>query len=503
MARQALAVAAEAAPGVRRVGVLVIGSNSVRLVVFDGLHRNPVPVFNEKVICGLGRGLSASGRLAADGLARVFPTVDRFAKLAGAMELARLDVLATAAVREAEDGRDFVAELERRHGFEVRVLSGEEEARLSALGVISAEPRADGVMGDLGGGSLELAALDDGRLGSQITLPLGQLRLREMAEADAKGARKLIDDHLASLTWLAERRGRALYAVGGGWRALARLDIAESRYPLRILHGYALPLGRALKLAEKVSGMNPQALERIPGLPRKRLELMPYAALALARLLRALEPARLVFSAHGLREGWLFDQLADEVRRRDPLIEACRELASRDQRFAEHGAEMAAWLAPLFADDDGEDRRLRLAASLLSEVAWRAHPDHRAEEALFAVLWAPVAGVDHPGRAFIALAVHARYAGRDESAAAAQAAKLLDAERVRKALVLGLALRLGHTLSGGAPGMLEEARLELAEDRLALVLSRRAEALMGEVVQRRLGALGRALERPTEVEISD
>ena len=502
MASEATARAPHARERGGRLGVIDIGSNSVRLVVFDGLQRQPIPVFNERVMCGLGRELGSSGRLDEAGAALALATVCRFARLSEVMALGRLEVVATAAVREAADGADFVAELERRSNLKVRVLSGAEEARLSALGVISSAPGADGAMGDLGGGSLELVALEGGEPGPQATLPLGQLRLREIAAAGPERLSQAIDEQLASTPWLAAVEGCTLYAVGGGWRALARADMALTGHPLRVIHGYRLSRRRALELARTVAGLDRRSLARLPGVPRKRLDDLPYAALVLSRLLAAARPREVMISGHGLREGWLYDQLDAEARRRDPLIEGCRDLAAREGRFAEHGDELFRWTAPLFPDEAADHGRLRLAACLLSEVAWRGHPDRRADEALLTVLWAPFVAIDHPSRAFVALAVHARYGGDGDSDAAGAAARLTEPEAVRRADLLGRALRLGHTITGGAPGLLDDISLRLDERGLVLTLASRNQVLMGEAVRRRLDALAAALGRAASVEVA-
>jgi exopolyphosphatase/guanosine-5'-triphosphate,3'-diphosphate pyrophosphatase len=498
--------ASDLAPGPvprgRRAGVIDIGSNSVRLVVFDGLLRQPLPIFNEKVQCGLGRAIDITGRLDEAGAEKALAALARFARLVAVMDIGHLGVLATAAVREAVDGPDFVARVAATSGLDVEVLSGADEARLAALGVISAMPTADGVMGDLGGGSLELVALEAGTAGPHATLPLGQLRLQEIASRDAGSLDSMIDDALATVPWLEKMRGRKLYAVGGGWRSLARVDMTRTDYPLRVVDGYALSRKRAAELTEAVVKLGAGTLGKLERVSQSRLEVLPVAARTLSRLLVLTAPDRVVFSAHGLREGWLYDQLDAVTRERDPLIAACRELASREGRFSEHGEELAAWTAPLFRDESAERRRLRLAACLLSDLAWRAHPDHRPGEALHHVLWAPFVGIEHPERAFLAVAVRARYTSRAKGSRAEPAAKLLSAEAAKRARMLGLALRLGHTITGGVPGVLGRFSLRLDRRRLILQVGRRDQALMGEAVRGRLDHLAKALDRGPVVEVS-
>ena len=175
--RRASTVAASTQPD--SVAVIDIGSNSLRLVVYDAPRRAAHTLLNEKVMCGLGRGLERTGRLNPEGVVQAKANLQRFVALARAAGAARIDVLATAAVRDAEDGADFVNDVEKRLSIRVRVLPGAEEGRLSALGVLAGIPDAAGVVGDLGGGSIELAAIGNGRVGSVATLPIGPLRLIE------------------------------------------------------------------------------------------------------------------------------------------------------------------------------------------------------------------------------------------------------------------------------------------------------------------------------------
>ncbi|MBI1779083.1 MAG: Ppx/GppA family phosphatase [Proteobacteria bacterium] len=476
-----------------RVAVLDIGSNSIRLVVYDRECRTPVPIFNEKVLCGLGRGLAETGRLSAAAMASARENLVRFVAIARAMGVRRMDALATAAVRDAANGREFVSDIERRSQIKVRVISGEEEARLSALGVLSAIPDADGVMGDLGGASLELVDLGHGRTRDQVTLPLGPLRLVDLAGNSRKRAHRLVDAYLGRLRWLNDLDGREFYAVGGAWRSLARVHMAHCEYPLRVIHHYAIERREAETFLRSMPRLAKSGWRDIPGVSR-RLESLEWAGLVLERVLALGKPVRVVFSAYGLREGCLFDQLKSAERRIDPLISACLDLARSQSRFPPHAEGFLAWMGPILPENWLVPRRLVHAACLLSDIGWQDHPDYRPEHAFLRVLRLPVVGIDHPGRAFLALAIGARYAGRLGPSAVDGVTGMIDGARMRQALIVGLALRLANTLSGGVSDLLAGASLRAGDGQLTLRLSERMSALVGDVTRRRLDALAQALQ---------
>lgn len=482
-----------------RVGVIDIGSNSIRLVVFDRLARAPVAVFNEKVMCGLGRGIEETGKLDAQAIERAMANLRRFVALAQAMKVGRLEALATAAVRDAKNGAEFVREVSRACGIEARVLDGAEEARLSALGVLAAEPAADGVMGDLGGGSLELVAIKDGAIGRHVTLPLGPLRVVPAAKDSRRRMKEAIEGHLAAVPWLRDLEGRDFHPVGGAWRALARVHMEQTGHPLHVIHGYELDWDDAEEFLQLVSRLSPNSLSKMYGVSRRRHETLPYAALLMVQLARLMRPRRIVFSAYGLREGWMFDALPAAERARDPLIAAASDHAREIGRFGEDGLVMADWMADLFADETPAMQRLRRAACLFADIGWLDHPDYRAEHGFNRVLRLPVVGVDHPGRAYLALAIFARYGGDRDMPQVALARKLLGKEGIRQAWRAGLAMRLGLTLTGGTPGLLGRTRLVRKDKGLALLpVDASAEpliqSLMGEVSERRFDALGQFLK---------
>ena len=485
---------APVAPGTgsstRPVAVIDVGSNSVRLVVFEALSRATTPIFNEKVLCGLGRGLAQTGRLNPEGRDAALATLNRFASLVQAMKADVIDVVATAAVREAKDGPDFVARVEAECGLKIQILSGTEEARLAAQGVLSSLPGADGLMADLGGGSLEVVRLEEGSLRDQATLPLGPLRT---AAVGARALVRTIDGALGDLPWLKDARGGSFHAVGGAWRAIARVHMAQERYPLRIVHGYTLERAEAERVASFLSKLDADALEELDGVPRSRAGTLPFSALVLARLLKVVRPKVVVFCGHGLREGLIYDRLDAASRSLDPFIAAAQDSAWRTGRFSVHAEEIERWIAPLFEDADTEEARLRFAACLLSDSAWRWHPDYRAEQAFISILHAPYVGVSHAGRAFVATAVAARYGASLSEKWMTPARRLLPRPAVQTASALGAALDLANTLTGGTPGLLAEAPVRKRGKILELVLAGESRRLDGEAVRRRLDTLAREI----------
>lgn len=482
------------------VAIIDIGSNSIRLVVYEGALRAPTPVFNEKVLCGLARGLTKSNRLADENIAMALASLARFRALAEAMGVGRFDVVATAAVRDAENGPEFVEEVRRRCGFVVRVLTGEEEARLSAMGVLSGIPEASGLMGDLGGGSMELVAIEDGGAGHHDTLPLGPLRLMDMANGDSDKAHALIDAHLARLPWLAEAAGKRFYPVGGAWRMLARIHMSKTDYPLHVIHQYTIRAKDAMEFARFVGRLSLGTLRKIEGVSRQRVETLPYAAYLFQRVIEATSVREVVFSAYGLREGCLYDRLSPEEQRIDPLLAICQREAERLGRTTADGEALFDWMTPIFSQESPRQRRLRLAACHLADIGWSEHPDYRGEMVFTRILRHPTVGTDHPGRLYMALAVASRHAALDKRFIRRVAGDLLSQEDMDSAKAIGLAMRLAYSFSGGVVALLRQAAIRREGKQLTLSLPDHADVLLGDVVARRFDALARLLSCVPEIE---
>ncbi|HEY1935433.1 MAG TPA: Ppx/GppA family phosphatase [Acetobacteraceae bacterium] len=484
-----------------RCGVVDLGSNSVRLVVYEGECRNPMAIFNEKAVLRLGRGLSATGRLNDEGMTQAFTVLHRYHAVARAMGARPFEVLATAAVRDARNGPDFVAALSQRMpGVPISVLSGVQEAELSAEGVLCGIPTANGILADIGGGSLEVVRMDNGARGASQTLRLGVIRLMERSGNDPVRARAIAEADMAAVPWLSDAVGADLYLVGGAWRALARIHMAQTGYPLQMVHHYTIGREEARDLAGLISGAGRRALERLPAMPRRRIDDLPFAAVALRRLLRLTGVRRVVFSASGLREGWFMQRMPAEIREQDPLLSAAREMAARLGRDPSLPPSLMGWTQPLFPRETLEAQRLREVACWMSDIGSHDHPEFRAEQAFLRVLRQPGIGLDHYARAFLALATAMRYEVDADAPFLRPARLLLDVASANRAEVLGVALRLAYTLSAGTPDLLAGTSLSLRGGQLVLRLQEDSGVFAGESVMRRLDRLAQAvgLEAATE-----
>jgi len=480
-----------------RCAIIDIGSNSIRLVVYQGRTRIPATMFNEKVMAGLGRGLAANGRMGEGAMALAITGLKRYAALTRAMGIANVRTVATAAVREAANGAAFIERVRNDCNLLIEVIDGETEARAAAMGLVSGIPDADGVVGDLGGGSLELIRVANGVMGSRISLPIGALRLAAIRKRDRRALAPFIAKALSKVDWADEGRGKPFYMVGGSWRALAQIHIWMEGHPLPIVHQYEMPADAPAKMFRSLSHTDAATLKSVPHLSMSRLSTLPGAAMLLAAVVKKLGSSSVIASGFGLREGLLFADLLPEERASDPLITAARSEGARQGRFAEHGDMLFAWMDPLFAATPGgespAERRLRLAACLLSDIAWRAHPDFRSERGVDVALHGNWVAVTAAERAGLAAALHYCFGGAADAPVMATLLQLAPASLLARARAWGLALRLGQRLTGGTAVALAASRLERDGNTLLLRMDAGHADLVGDAVLRRLKVLGNVL----------
>ena len=483
------------------VAVIDIGSNSVRLVVYQSMARNLITVFNEKALCGLGREVQSTGLLARDAVEKALMALRRFHALCKVQNVGRVHAIATAACRDASNGPDFIAKAERICGVPIKILSGPREAKLSALGVVSGIHNPDGIVGDLGGGSLELIDVRGNRVHSGVTLPLGSLALQDASRKSLKRAERIVKADLSSVAHLKAGRGRTFYAVGGTWRALARIHIIQSGYPLHVMHGYSIPAADALDFAQRLRRLvSTNMLANIEAVADARRPLLAYAALVLEYVIRVARPKTIVFSTFGVREGLLYEMLPQAERAKDGLLCAAQDLNELLSRSARHAQELIDWTDRLVRvvklRETDEERRLRHTACLLSDIGWRVHPDYRGEQTLNLITHGNFGGITHQGRAFVALSVFYRYAGlSEENEPPANIRNLIPVAMVERARVLGAAFRVAHLVSAARPGVLPATHFRSDGSKLTLVFEHKLVDLVADRAGGRFKQLARLVGR--------
>jgi exopolyphosphatase/guanosine-5'-triphosphate,3'-diphosphate pyrophosphatase len=478
------------------VAIVDIGSNSVRLVVYEGECRTAATLQNEKSICGIGRDMVSTGRLHAEGCAEALEALARFRLIADGLGVPTREAVATAAARDASNGLEFIARAEKAWGSPIKVLAGEDEARIAAEGVIAGIPEADGIAADLGGGSLDMVGVKGGKTGRAHSLPFGPLRLMDQSKGDPDKARNIVDKGLKGLS---DIDANALYAVGGIWRSFARVDMEEQNYPLHVLQQYVIPRGRALRLCKLLAGLSKDSIRKIKVVSKRRAEALPYGAVVLERLIEAGGIKDVVISAYGLREGLHYALLPPSERIKDPLVEFAHASNARMARVPLHAQEMFDWTRVLFEGENAELARIREASALFSDIGWRRHPDDRATGAFAQVLTAPFAGADHRARALIAASLFHRYSGDEDFSRDLALAGLLDKDDEKRARLLGLAWRFGFSLSASAAGEFANYKLRLTPAKVILEVPKKREAIASEPVQKRLGELADAMGRRGEI----
>jgi len=478
----------------RRIGVIDIGSNSVRFVVYHIFGSAFFPTYNEKVLAGLGRDLRETGRLSEDGKRETLEALKRFAHIIKARDLSPILMGATAAMRDAEDGPEFCRLVKDEAGIEIVPISGEEEARLAAQGVLAGDRRASGLACDLGGASLEIVPIDQGKPALGVSMRLGPFQivgddLRQNFDPDIH--REHIRTHLAGAP---ETTADTLYLIGGAWRNLALIHQERTDYPLKVLQGYEMPANEALELARWAYDEGREAVESWRGVGERRRETLPYGALVLEELIARFQPTSVRISATGLREGLVADYLGELRRKRMPLVDGCRDLARGNLQAEGMARPLGAFLAPIEADlpsafSPENEARLREAARHLAGMGRGLHPDYRAALVFENVLYAPLSGLTHQERAYLAHILYSSYTSSRKTMNEAAMQRLLSPEQRKAAQVYGAAMRLGEAASGRAVELLSELVLSWEGDEVIMRARKGYEGLLGGRTGKRLARL--------------
>lgn len=473
------------------IGVIDIGSNSVRLVIYDALKRHMRPIFNEKMLCGLGSDLGRTGRLPAKGKKDALACFARYVNIARSLPVVELRAIATAALRDAADGEDFIALLEKETGIRVEIISGEEEARLAALGVQATFYQPHGLAGDLGGGSLELTRLIHGTPGEGVSLKLGVLRLWQQAGNDVGKLRRLLNDALSDVPWIARDEFHDFYAIGGSFRTIARIHMRRVNYPLRLLHQYHISARELKKFSEDMLRLNLNALGMLKGMPQERAHMFIPSLIALQTIAEHASVEEIVVCAGGIREGLLYDSLRPAGQSKDPLQAFVEDILPEYRTSSEYPEALCEWLAPLRARVPNIPLRLIRAFCYLSDAAIGMHPEFRAQWAFDLVLYSSLNGITHRQRVWLALAMYHRY--RAKLKLNHPALGLLSEFDLASARMLGTGAATAYLLSGGAVPLLATFKLSLSIDRIALKPEAEVRISDAETREKLLDGLGDSL----------
>lgn len=458
--------------------VIDIGSNTVRLVIFAGDPRVPTVVLNEKVQARLGKGVANDGKLSGRSMETALLALCRYALILDARQISEVHTVATAAVRDARNGPDFLARVEEL-GLKPRLLSGEDEALTSALGVAGAFPGARGVVADLGGGSLELVHINGWVREHGSSLPLGTLRLPGLRKTASQRFGRETEQMIASAGSICQP-GEALYLVGGSFRALARYYLHLTGSVLDDPHGFEVDAGAIRKLCNALQRGQPTG--PVPGISAARFSVLSDTAALLSALIQATQAERLVFSGWGLREGVILENLSDEQRERDPLSSCARAFARQwgaSDLLVDRTAE---WIAS--ATTEGHQSLIAAAVSL--GLALRiVEPNLRSATAINWALHKRWIGLNGTGRAMLAACLLASV----NRSLPADLRKLAKHEEIHTAVAWGMAMRLCWRLSGFAPSLLHQAQLQLDRTEVVLLLKDGSEALVSEATGKDLSQL--------------
>ncbi len=469
------------------VGVIDIGSNSVRLVIYDGLKRVPRPLFNEKNPCGLGHGITQTGRLQEDAKELARGSVTRFCHLAKLIGLRDIYAVATAAIRDAEDGREFIQTLEQENRISIKIISGEREAYLAAQGIFASMHKPKGLAGDLGGGSLELVELSSGVISHQTTLQAGTLRLLDACGDDPDDIRKHVRKILEKTEWLHDGYKR-FYAIGGGFRSIARVHMRAHKYPLSLVHHYTLDSDMMFSFLSHLLAMKPDKRESLDGLSKRRIEGFVPSIIALEEILRITGAEQVVFSYAGIREGLLYDKLSPNEHDTDVLTASLSNLMGKETLDNDYTHALFDWQQPLFADEKKWQRRLRKASCLTSEIALPVSSDFRGQWAFEHILQASLYGLTHRERVMLALSLYFRYRKTfrmDESFLA-----LVEEQDILWAQLAGTAADIAFMLSAGTAVFLDQVHLEVDGDEAYLTGDPTALSMVPAAVEKRMEGLG-------------
>ena len=476
----------------KRIGIIDIGSNSIRLVVFDGPKRSPLYLYNEKVFFRLGM-LSFEGKpFDNDTLEAVSRIINRYVAICRNMEVITIKMFGTSALREASNSGDLVELIRKNTNISVEVISGEKEAFYAAQGILLGFRNAEGVICDLGGNSVEFAKIGKNVVTECNSTLLGPLAIKKL-EKKIENIDSYMREKLSSVIDADTTKDKQFFLIGGSWRAIAKIHMQRAKYPLKIIQGYKVKSRKLKKTLQFIQDSSFLTEYEEMNISLERLELLPQSARLLEIIIDQLQIKTLTFSSFGVREGLIYQHLSDTERKKDPLIEAAKFFEKKESRFPKLSKHTFNWIGPLCENLPHNTKRIILAATKLHDIAWIAHPDYKTEMCLEIVTRSNISGLSHKERVFLAMILMFRHKAKPEKVFNSKLFKIVSKKKRKIAFVIGRGLRLASTFFG-EKSLFDKIVFRLSADKVELCFQSKIVSLYGEVVQRRLQELNKALK---------
>jgi exopolyphosphatase/guanosine-5'-triphosphate,3'-diphosphate pyrophosphatase len=483
----------------KRIGIIDIGSNSIRLVVFDGPKRSPLYLYNEKVFFRLGLQSFGGKPFGSNTLEAVSHIIKRYVAICRNMEISKIIMFGTSALREASNSNVLVESIREKTNVDVDIISGEKEAFYAAQGILLGFPNAEGVICDLGGNSVEFANIRKNVVTECNSVLLGPLTIKNLGEKC-----KNLDDHmknqLATITNFNGVKNKSFFLIGGSWRAIAKIHMQRIKYPLKIIQGYKVESKKLKKTLEFIQESSFLTKSDEMNISLGRLELLPQAARLLKIIIDEFEIKVLTFSSFGVREGLIYEHLSVAEKKRDPLIEAAKFFEKKETRFPKMSKHTFNWISPLYENLPPKTKRVILAATKLHDIAWIAHPDYKTEMCLEIVTRSNISGISHQERVFLAMILLFRHKAKPEKIFNSKLFKIVPKKKRKIALVIGKGLRLASTFFG-EKSLLNKIEFRLRANEVDLCFQSKMDSINGEIVEKRIQELNKALKTCVTVNI--
>ena len=476
----------------KRIGIIDIGSNSIRLVVFDGPKRSPLYLYNEKVFFRLG--LQSFGKKAFDNatLKAVSRIINRYVAICRNMEINKIIMFGTSALREASNTNVLVEVIRKKTNIGIDVISGEKEAFYAAQGILLGFPNAEGIICDLGGNSVEFANICKRVIAECNSTLLGPLAITKL-ENKIEDIDRYIRKQLLGAVNANTAKDKPFFLIGGSWRAIAKIHMQRTQYPLKIIQGYKVKSKKIKKTLEFIQDSSFITKYDEINISADRLELLPLSARLLEIIIDELQIKTLTFSSFGVREGFLYHNLSEAEKKKDPLIEAAKFFEKKETRFPNMSKHTFKWISPLYENLPRKTKRVILAATKLHDIAWIAHPDYKMEMCLELVTRSNISGLSHKERVFLAMILLFRHKAKPEKVFNSKLFKIVSKKKRKIALVIGKGLKLASTFFG-EKSLFDKIDFRLKAHEVELCFQSKIDFVNGEVVERRIQELNKALK---------